>query len=176
MPRTLVLRFLFVLCLFLLSPGAALAEVKIAVVDFQHALTQIDEGATATARLEGMQAEKMRNIEAQRQELTALQTELRNQSAILSEAALASKQADFEQRAMAFQQAAMQAEQELQAAYMGMMEEFFEKLSAVAEEIGKERGFNLVLEATESGIVFHQGVEDITDELVKRYNTRHTIK
>ncbi len=176
MPRTTLLRALFVFCLFLVAPGTALAELKVAVVDFQTALTLIDEGATAMARLEGMRDEKMRTIERKRQELTALQAELRSQSAILSEAALAAKEEEFMALQMEFQQAGMQAEQELQNSYLVMMEEFFEKLSAVAEELGKERGYNLVLEATESGIVFHQGVDDITDELVTRYNTRHAIK
>ena len=176
MPRTVMLRVLFVLCLFLVAPGSAMAEIKVAVVDFQAALTQIDEGATAMARLEGMRDEKMRSIERLRQELTTLQAEIRNQSAILSEAALATKEEEVMTKQMEFQQLGMQAEQELQNSYMVMMEEFFEKLSAVAEEIGKERGYNLVLEGTESGIVFYQGLDDITEELVTRYNTRHAIK
>jgi outer membrane protein len=174
--RSALIRVLVVFCMLLVAPSAALAELKVAVVDFQQALTEIDEGATAMARLEGVRDEKMRNIEAKRQELTALQTELRNQAAILSEAALASKQQEFEQKAMAFQQQGAQAEMELQNQYLMMMEEFFAKLSAVAEEIGKERGYNLVLEATESGVVFNQGVDDITAELVKRYNARHSVK
>jgi Skp family chaperone for outer membrane proteins len=160
--RSALIRVLVVFCMLLVAPSAALAELKVAVVDFQQALTEIDEGATAMARLEGVRDEKMRNIEAKRQELTA--------------AALASKQQEFEQKAMAFQQQGAQAEMELQNQYLMMMEEFFAKLSAVAEEIGKERGYNLVLEATESGVVFNQGVDDITAELVKRYNARHSVK
>jgi Skp family chaperone for outer membrane proteins len=173
MPRTALLRVLVVFCMLLVAPSTALAEFKVAVVDFQTALTQIDEGATAMARLEGVRDEKMRNIEGKRQQLTAMQAELRNQASILSEAALAAKEEAFMQAQMEYQQAAMQAEQELQNQYLVMMEEFFTKLSAVAEEIGTERSYNLVLEATESGVVFNQGVDDITDELVKRYNARH---
>ncbi len=176
MSRSALFRMFAVFCLMLVAPATALAEFKVAVVDFQEALTQIDEGTTAMARLEGVRDEKMRNIEGMRQELTAMQAELRNQASILSEAALATKQEQFMNAQAQFQQAAMQAEQDLQNSYLAMMEEFFGKLSAVAEEIGKERAYNLVLEATESGVVFHQGVDDITDELVKRYNTRHTIK
>lgn len=176
MSRSALFRVFAVFCLLLVIPATALAEFKVAVVDFQEALTQIDEGTTAMARLEGVRDEKMRNIERMRQELTAMQAELRNQSSILSEVALAAKEEEFMNAQMQFQQVAMQAEQELQNQYLAMMEEFFGKLSAVAEEIGKERSYNLVLEATESGVVFHQGVDDITAELVTRYNARHTIK
>ncbi len=173
--RSAYIRVLALVCMMLVIPSTAFAEFKVAVVDFQEALTQIDEGTTAMARLEGVRDEKMRNIEMMRQELTAMQAELRNQASILSEAALASKEEEFMNAQMQFQQVAMQAEQELQNQYLVMMEEFFGKLSAVAEEIGKEKGYNLVLEATESGVVFHNGVDDITEELIKRYNARHTI-
>ncbi len=175
MSRSSLFRVFAMFCLLLVVPATAMAEFKVAVVDFQDALTQIDEGTTAMARLEGVRDEKMRNIEGMRQQLTAMQSELRNQASILSEAALASKEEEFMNAQMQFQQVAMQAEQELQDQYLAMMEEFFGKLSAVAEEIGKEKGYNLVLEATESGVVFHQGVDDMTAELVKRYNARHSI-
>jgi outer membrane protein len=176
MPRFAHLRVLAVLCLLLVAPGAAWAEVKIAVVDFQDALSRVGEGATAMARLEGVRDEKMRAMEKKRQELAALQTEIRNQSAILSEAALTAKQETFLEKQAEFQQAAMQAEQELQNSYMQMMDEFFGKLSAVAEQIGKEKGYNLVLESNESGVVFVNGVDDITEELIRRYNVAHPAK
>jgi Skp family chaperone for outer membrane proteins len=118
----------------------------------------------------------MRAMEKKRQELAALQTEIRNQSAILSEAALTAKQETFLEKQAEFQQAAMQAEQELQNSYMQMMDEFFGKLSAVAEQIGKEKGYNLVLESNESGVVFVNGVDDITEELIRRYNVAHPAK
>jgi outer membrane protein len=174
MSRSALFRVFAVFCLLLVAPATAMAEFKVAVVDFQEALTQIDEGTTAMARLEGVRDEKMRTIERMRQDLTAKQAELRNQASILSEAALAAKEEEFMNAQMAYQQAAMQAEQELQQMYLGMMEEFFGKLSAVAEEIGTEKGYNLVLEATESGVVFHSGVTDVTAELVRRYNAKHS--
>jgi Skp family chaperone for outer membrane proteins len=159
-----------------LLPCTALAEVKIAVVDFQDALSRINEGTTAMAHLEGVRDEKARAMEKKRQELAAMQTEIRNQSSILSEAALTAKQEAFLQAQAEFQQAAMQAEQELQESYMAMMEEFFGKLSAVAEQIGKEKGYNLILESNESGVVYVSGVDDITDDLVTRYNAQHPAK
>jgi outer membrane protein len=174
MSRSALFRVFAVFCLLLVAPATAMAEFKVAVVDFQQALTEIDEGTTAMARLEGVRDEKMRSIERMRQELQAMGTELQNQSAILSQAALAEKEEQFMNAQMAYQQAAMQAEQELQTMYLTMMEEFFGKLSTVAEEIGTQGGYNLVLEATESGVIFHSGVTDITDELVKRYNAKHS--
>jgi outer membrane protein len=163
-------------CMLLVAPATAMAEMKLAVVNFDLALSQIDEGATAMARFEGMREEKMRSMERKRQELQTMQAEIQNQAAILSEAALQAKQQEFYQKGSAFEQEAMMAQQELEVSYMQMLEEFVTKLSAVAEEIGKERGYNMVMEVSQSGIVYHDGVDDITDELVTRYNTRHAIK
>jgi outer membrane protein len=176
MSRSSLFCVIAVFCMMLVAPATAFAEFKVAVVNFDQALADIDEGATAMARFEGVREEKMRNIERQRQELAAMQAEIRNQASILSEAALSAKQDEFMNAQMVWQQSAMQAEQELQNSYLVMLEEFVGKLSVVAEEIGKEKGYNMVLELTQSGIVYHDGVEDITAELVTRYNARHTIK
>ncbi len=174
--RSTMFRVLAVFCLLIVAPSSALAEMKLAVVNFDLALSQIDEGATAMARFEGMREEKMRSMERKRQELQAMQAEIQNQADILSESALQAKQQEFYQKGSAFEQEAMMAQQELEVSYMKMLEEFVTKLTAVAEEIGKERGYNMVMEVSQSGIVYHNGVDDITDELVKRYNTRHAIK
>ncbi len=176
MPRQLLLRVLFLLSVFCALPTAAMAQVKIAVVDFQEALNQVDEGATAMAKLEGMREEKMKSIEKMRQSLANMQTELRNQSSILSESALKAKEEEFMQAQMQFQQVAMGAEQELQAEYLAMMDKFIVKLQAVAQSIGDERGYGLIFEVNESGVVHHSGLDDITAELIKRYNAKHAIK
>jgi Skp family chaperone for outer membrane proteins len=50
------------------------------------------------------------------------------------------------------------------------MQDFIEKMKKIAVAIGQERGYTVVLEATEGGVVYWSDSVDITDELIKRYN------
>ncbi|MFH1467015.1 MAG: OmpH family outer membrane protein [Pseudomonadota bacterium] len=176
MPRLASLRLLLVSFLLMVLPGAAWADTKIAIVDFDDAINRVDEGATAMAHFQGVQDEKTRSLAKREQELAAMQTEIRNQSSILSPEALSTKQEAFQRAVAEYQQAAMQAQQELEQGYMIMLDEFKTKLVAVVEQIGKERGYNLVVEKNEGAVIYSAGVDDITDELVRRYNAAHPAK
>jgi Skp family chaperone for outer membrane proteins len=71
-----------------------------------------------------------------------------------------------------YQQAAMQAESEMQELYTQKMESLITKMRGISEQIGSERGYDLILEATESGVIFTgAAVTDITSELIKRYDS-----
>jgi Skp family chaperone for outer membrane proteins len=69
-----------------------------------------------------------------------------------------------------FQQTYARAESEMQQAYYAAMQDFIEKMKKIAVAIGQERGYTVVLEATEGGVVYWSDSVDITDELIKRYN------
>lgn len=58
----------------------------------------------------------------------------------------------------------------MQGAYYTAMEQFIDKMKKIAVAIGQERGYSLVLEVTEGGVVYWQPSIDVTDELIKRYN------
>ena len=59
---------------------------------------------------------------------------------------------------------------------MGMVDDIIGKMREVAEKIGQEKGYDLVLEKTEGGVVYTKGIDDITDELIARYNKLHPVK
>lgn len=171
--------FAFVLNLLTISavwmataPPAHAAEAKIAVVDFQRAINEVKEGATAKTKLESMFKEKKLAIEQMEIDLRAKDEEYKKQAVILSDAARQQKEQELMQLQMQYQQVYMQSEQEMQQAYAVVMEELISKMRDLAEEIGKEKGFTLIVEATEGGVVYFETSLDITDELIKRYDAK----
>ena len=156
----------------LTAPPAHAAEAKIAVVDFQRAINEVKEGATAKTKLESMFKEKKLAIEQMEVDLRAKDEEYKKQAVILSDAARQQKEQELMQLQMQYQQVYMQSEQEMQQAYAVIMEELISKMRDLAEEIGKEKGFTLIVEATEGGVVYFDTSLDITDELIKRYDAK----
>lgn len=169
-------RLLSVFVLMFAFAGSAFAQAKIATVDFQKALENVSEGATAKARLEGMFSEKKAALEKMATQLKAQQTELEKQSVILSDAAKAQKQKEFETLYMQYQQAAAVADGEMQQAYMGAMETLIEKMRKLTQTIAAEKGYTLVIEVNEGGVVYTSPTIDITSELITRYNAANPAK
>ena len=72
------------------------------------------------------------------------------------------------------QQMAMQAETDMQQDYAAEMEELVTKMKGIAEVLGKEKQLDLILETTESGLVYKaDNIEDLTDEVIKRYDAKY---
>jgi outer membrane protein len=157
-------------------PGAPLCAdaraqtLKIAVVDFQEALNQVKEGAAARKKLEGMFESKRKGIEGLETQIKAKKDEYDRQAVILSDAARKQKEQELMALQSQYQQIYMQSEGEMQQAYAVLMEDLITKMRAIAETIAKEKGYNLVLEVTEGGVVYSAPAFDITAELIKRYD------
>ena len=76
--------------------------------------------------------------------------------------------------AQQLQQMAMQAETDMQQNYAAEMEELVTKMKGIAEVLGKEKQLDLILETTESGLVYKaDNIEDLTDEVIKRYDAKY---
>lgn len=155
------------------TPVAEAAEIKVAVVDFQEAINQVRDGITAKARLEGMFSEKQKAIANMETQLQALTDEYQKQAMILSDAARTQKEQEIMALQQRYQQTYMESEQSMQAAYAQEMEGLIGRMRVICEALGTERGYTLVLEKTEGGVVFAPSAIDITAEVVKRYDAQH---
>ena len=163
-------RMLSIFVLMFAFAGPSFAQAKIATVDFQKALDNVAEGTAAKARLEKMFADKKTALDKMRMDLEARQVELEKQSVILSDAAKKQKEEEFYGKQMEFQQAYQRSEGEMQQAYMGAMETLIEKMKKLSQAIATEKGYTLVIEVNEGGVIYTSPTIDMTPELITRYN------
>ena len=152
------------------APALAQGGPKIAVVDFQRALNEVEEGKTAKRTLEGRYEQAKLELEAKRVEVEQMAEDLEAQRPMLSEAALREKEGEYQGRALEFQQMMMEHQQEMALMEQELTGDILEKLYTVAGSIAAEGGFNLVIEA--SAVVYVNGTTDITDQLIARFNTK----
>ena len=164
-------RLLTFLVVFAAVPAAyAQAGSKFGIVDFQRALNEVSEGKKAKANLEERYEATRIKVESQRSEVQRMQEDLEAQRVMLSAAALTEKEQALQSKMVEFQQLVMESQQE-----MGLMEQeltsgILEKLYKVAQGIGAEGGFNMVVES--SAVVFFNGVTDITDQVIAKFNSK----
>ena len=166
------MRFFVAICLFLLSVPAFAGGI--AVVDFQKALTEVSEGKRVEAELNVLMTQKQGEVQQLQLQLQNQMTQYQQQQALLSAEARAEKEQAIMQLQQQAQQAAYTAEMEFQQEYAQKMEELINKMRAVAEEIGAEKKYELIFEATESGLIYKSsGVDDITSSVIEKYNAKH---
>jgi outer membrane protein len=155
---------------FALLPSMSYAG-GLAVVDFQAALEQVNEGKLVQARLEGMYTEKKNNLAQMEQRVMAMQQEYQQQALVMTPDALKAKEQEIMEAQMMLQQSAQQAEMQFQAQYNQEMEALLGKMADICEVLGKEKGYDMVLERN-AGVVY-TSAPDLTAELVTRYNAKH---
>ena len=158
----------------LLIPTASFAQEtkKIAFVDLQRALNEVDEGKKAKTKLKKEFEERQKQLDKRQKELEALKAELEQQM-MLSEEAKRGKAMNFQQKMYELQQTYMQLQGELAQQEAAATKKIFDKMGKIIEEMAKEKGYDLVLERTESAILFAKDNMELTDELIKRYNKKY---
>ncbi len=154
------------------SPAPAQAQqLKVAVVDFQVALEGINEGKAAQTRLETMFMGKQAEIEQRESNIVAKQQEYEAKAAVLTDAARQDLERQLGEMQMEYQQFVMRAQQEMAEAEAQVLAQLVEKLQATAAEVGKAKGYTLIL-AKEA--VVYSTATDITSAVVSKYNASHS--
>ncbi len=160
----------FLAVLFCAPSAFAQAPVKVGVVDFQRALNEVAEGKKAKATLEQRYESTRLQVEAKRAELQQMKENIEAQGVMLSPDALSEKEQAYQKEMIAFQQVLMESQQEMALMEQELTSGILEKLYKTAQGVGAEAGFNLIVEA--SAVVFVNGITDITDQVIARFNTK----
>lgn len=170
---------LLALCCSLLFAGVstAHAEVKVASVNMQRAINEVNEGKTANAQLEKMMADKKAALEKMKSSFDALQADYQKQQMLLSDSARKQKEDEINMAGMQLQQAIEQSNNEFQGAYNNAMSTLIGKMKVIVGTISTERQYTMVVEVSEgSSVVWAAPSIDITDEVIKRYNAQNPGK
>ncbi len=154
--------------MFGLSSTAAFA-VKVGVVDVRKALAESKKALEARAQLDKEAAAKREKLQTEQGELAKIQDELRKNKA-LSAKAKQDKETDLQKKIMAFQENAKKAEAEMAQREAELTKGFLEGLRSTAEEIGKKRDFDMVIDA--SALFFAESRSDITTDVMKAYDDK----
>jgi len=153
------------------APAAAQAEAKLAYVDLQRALNEVDEGKAAKANLKREFDQKQKLLDEKKTEFDRLRSELEKQAMVMSEDARKQRQGDLERKGMELQGFFVQLQKELSEREREATRGIFEKMHGIVREIADQEGVAMVLQA--EALVYGAPALDVTSELVRKYNARY---
>ncbi len=158
------------LCVFV-APASAFAEgPKVGYVDLQRALNEVADGKKAKKKLKADFEKKQKMLNGKQEELKKMQQELEQGGMMLSDETKRAKAVEFQKKMYELQQTYGQLQQELAQAEAKATKKIFDKMGVIIKDIAKEKSYDLVLERTESAVLFAKDDMDLTGELIKRYN------
>jgi outer membrane protein len=164
---------IFLFAFLVSAAGPALAEAKIGYVDLQRALNQSDAGQAAKQQIGKTVEEYEGRVEQRQRELQKLKEELEKQALVLADEARAARERDYQQKVRDYQRFTQDIQEELQRKDAQFTQRILRDLIQVIDEVGKKEGYTLVLEKTESSILYASEKIDMTDQVIKAYNERY---
>ncbi len=156
-----------------LAPLPASAELKIGYVDLQKALNNVDEGKTAKAQLKKDFDLKQKKLDEAQEDFKRLKADFDKQAVVMSDQVRRDKQGELDRKFSEVQGLFVQLQKELSEREREMTRGIFDKMGGIIREIADAEGFTMVFEKNDAGLLYAPPSLDITDQLVRRYNTRY---
>ena len=162
------------LALLLTAGGSHVAHAdapfKVAVVDMQRAMNETEDGRKAKASLKKVFEERQKTLDKQQNDLKTLKESLEKQRDVLSREVLAKKLEEYQKAFAELQTTYMEFQRELASKEGELTKDIIERMQRIMRHVGQTEGYTLVLERSESGVVYVPSNYDLTDLLIQRYN------
>ncbi len=154
----------------------AQSVIKIAVVDSQRILNDSNAGKSALARLEARSKEIQNELQKRDKEINDLENKLTTQRLTLSSDALEKLGSDLQKKRTERQRFVEDSQRELLNLRNRLFNQIRNEVVPIIQEIGKEKGYTLIVDLLDSGAIYWDRAIDITQEVIKRYNQKKASK
>lgn len=148
------------------------AALKVAVVDFQKALNEVEQAKKAKDELKKDFEAKQKKLDLQQEQLKKLREELDKQRLLSSEGEMRAKEESFSQKYMELQKSFMDYRNEIAQREAQFTASIIKNLKEICGELGKKEGYALVVETSQNAVLYAESQEDLTDRVVGLYNKR----
>jgi outer membrane protein len=146
----------------------------IAVIDVDQLVQESAAGKEALGRLQKLRDEKVAEGKKMNADLEALQQQLSAQRSTLSDQKISDMQKQIEDKQIALKRFQDDSQQQLQDAQEKEYAKLNEQIMPIITEMGKDRKYMLILNKYRSGLLYADDSIDITDEVLRRFNTKVT--
>ncbi len=147
------------------------AGIKIGVINVERLIQESALGKEAFNRVKKLNDAKKEEGEKLSKELREMEQKLADQGSAMADDKRDALQKGYQEKAIAFKRFQDDANRDLEAAQKKELSELERRVFPIINQVGKEKGFTLILNKFQSGLVFVDDSVDITDEVLKVFNT-----
>jgi outer membrane protein len=164
-------RLALIMAVVLAGSSALAEELKLGYVDMQRAVSETEDGRKAKANLKKIFDQKQKELDEQQDELKKAVEDLDKKRTLLPADKVREKEAELQTRMQKFQQTYLRHQQDLQAKEQEAMSKIVERMNKILGKIALSENFTMILDKGQGGIVFAKPHLDLTNDLIRRYNS-----
>jgi len=155
------------------SPTVAMAaeDVKLGYVDLQRALNETEDGRKAKSSLKKVFDQKQKELDEQQEELKKAIEDLDKKRTLLPAEKVREKETELQGRMQKVQQTYLRHQQDLSGKEQEATAKIFERMNRIIAKIATAENFTMILDKTQSAVLFAKPHLDLTNELIRRYNS-----
>ena len=159
------------------APAAITGATKIAVINFQAAVTQTNEFQRDVADLQKKYEPRVSALQTLNSQIEAEKKQLQDGSANLPEAERAAKLRDIDDKTKDMQRKGEDLKNDEQEAGQDTFGQVANKVGAVMVAYSQQQGFGVVLDANQQNgsVLWAMPGVDITEAVIQAYNTKSGI-
>ena len=159
------------------APATSAGPAKIAVISFQMAVAQTNEGQRDFADLEKKYEPKRAELKSLSDQIDGMKKQLQAQSATLSDTERTSRTRTIDEKEKQLQRSAQDAQSDFQQA----MQEFYNQLASKVYDVmagyAKQHGYTLVLDVAQqqNPVLYASESTNITKPVIEAYNVKSGV-
>jgi len=161
-----------VLMLIAFLNGVALSEqgCKIGIIDMEAFQEKSVSFQKIKEKLRAKFQALQNKLDKEKEELMRLEDEFKKQSMMLSLDAKETKKKELEKKRRHYKYLYEEYSIEMKEAEREARRAVGKEIEKVVEEIGRKKGFTIILEKRTVGLIYYRDEIDITDEVIKAYD------
>jgi len=152
------------------APAAA-GSLRIGVINVERLVQESALGKEAFNRVKRLNDQKKEEGDKLQKELRDLEQKLADQGSALADDKRETLQKSYQEKAIAFKRFQDDATRELDAAQKKELGELERRVFPVINQVGKDKGFTMIFNKFQAGLLYADDAVDVTDEVLKVFNT-----
>jgi outer membrane protein len=165
--RTAMRTILPLLLLVGLLPAAAAADTKpLAIVDSNRIVQEYDAARDAQEQYQKFLQDLQKEIEDKERALQKMAEEIESQKMLLSEEKLATKMQEFDNLKADYFDFRNQVDSRAEQEYKAKIGPIIDQVRTIAERLGKEEGYGVILDSAALTILYFDNSVDLTDKVL----------
>jgi outer membrane protein len=153
------------------SSAPASASVRIAVIDVERLVRDSALGKEAFSRVKKLSDDKKSENDRLQKELRDIEQKLSTQGQSLSDDKREQLQKQYNEKSIDYKSFTEKASRDLDQVQKKELADLERRVFPIISQLGKERGYTLIFNKFQSGLVFADETADITEDVLKRFNT-----
>ena len=166
----------YIVSLALLFSGAVNADVLVGSVNIQKVIVTVKEGEKVIKKLKGSFEDKQKLLKKDEEKIIKMKEDLKKQSLVMNDKAKIKKESEIEDAIRNLQQQSMEYQKEIQNMEQDMKGPILDKVKTIIDEVSKTAGVDVTFEASTAPVIYAKNKKDLTDEVIKMYDSKYPAK